>query len=353
VSSLASVDAKIADRTDSETRSFARFRAVVAEIAGKALRTDHSARMLDESLALVAQTLDVEYCAVLELLPGGRALRVRSGVGWRQGVVGHTTIGTGADSQAGYTLLCNQPVVVEDLMTETRFSGSPLLREHEVVGGATVIIHTGEDRYGVLGVYTGRPRLFSPGEVALLTEVAGILGLTIQREQAIQRSAKEALDLYENAPCGYHSIDKDGLFVRVNDTELGWLGYARDETIGKLRFSDLLTPASLAAFRESFPKFIAEGAIRNVEFDMVRKDGTILPVLLSETAITDSAGSYLTSRSTIFDITTRKEAENRIRMLASLQSVVADLGTRALGGNSLTEALDEATTQVARALQTD
>ena len=353
MTSLASVDPKIADRTEGETRSLARLRAALAEIGGKALRTDHSGRVLDESLALVAQALDVEYCAVLELLPDGKALLVRSGVGWRPGLIGHTTIGTGTDSQAGYTLLCNRPVVVEDIRSETRFSCSPVLREHEIAGSATVIIHTGEGSYGVLGAYTGKPRLFSTDEVNFLTEVASILGLTIQREQASQQSAKEVFDLYENAPCGYHSIDKDGLFVRVNGTELRWLGYARDEVIGKLKFSALLTPSSLTVFEESFPRFIAEGAIRNLEFDMVRKDGTILPVLLSETAITDSAGNYLRSRSTIFDITTPKEAENRIRMLAGLQSVVADLGARALRGGSLTEVFDEAAGRVAQALQTD
>ena len=60
-----------------------------------------------------------------------------------------------------------------------------------------------------------------------------------------------------------------------------------------------------------------------------------LPVLLSATAITDSAGNYLMSRSTIYDITARKQAENEIRMLARLQSVVADLGERALAGRAL------------------
>jgi hypothetical protein len=36
---------------------------------------------------------------------------------------------------------------------------------------------------------------------------------------------------------------------------------------------------------------------------MIRKDGTILPVLLNSTAIRDAAGNYLMSRSTVMDIT--------------------------------------------------
>ena len=273
-----------------------------------------------------------------------------------QGLVGHATVGAGKDSQAGYTLLSDQPVIVEDLRTETRFSGPPLLHEHGVVSGMSVIIPTGEGPYGVLGAHTTKRRSFSKDEVNFLKAVANVLGMTIERErteQALQKSAEEVLDLYNHAPCGYHSVDKDGVFVRVNDTELAWLGYTREEMIGKLKFSDVLTPESLKTFQESFPRFKAQGAIRDLEFDMVRKDGTILPVLLSATAITDSAGNYLASRSTIYDITARKRAENEVRMLARLQSVVADLGERALRGAPLSQMLDDAASQVAQALDVD
>ena len=142
-------------------------------------------------------------------------------------------------------------------------------------------------------------------------------------------------------------FDKDGVFDRVNDTELSWLGYTRDEMVGKRNFADVLTPESLKSFRENFPRFKAKGAVRDLEFEMVRKDGSILPVLLSATAITDSAGNYVSSRSTIYDITARKRAENETRMLAHLQSVVADIGERALRGAPLSQMLDDAANQVA------
>jgi sigma-B regulation protein RsbU (phosphoserine phosphatase) len=178
---------------------------------------------------------------------------------------------------------------------------------------------------------------------------------TRARERAAEAEAsqREVLDLYNNAPCGYHSLDKDGVFVRINDTEISWLGYTRDEIVGKLNFSAVLTPRSFETFRETFPRLKAQGAIRDIEFDIVRKDGTSLPVLLSATAITDSEGNYVSSRSTMFDITARERAENEVRMLAQLQSVVADLGERALGGASLPAMMDDAAAQVARALQVD
>jgi PAS domain S-box-containing protein len=175
----------------------------------------------------------------------------------------------------------------------------------------------------------------------------------MQRAEALRRSADEIRDLYDHAPCGYHSVDKDGFFVRVNDTELSWLGYTREEMIGKLRFADVVTPECVKIVEESFPKLKAQGAIRDIEYVMVRKDGTTLPVLLSATAVTDGAGNYLMSRSTIYDITARKKAEDAVRMLARLQSVVADLGERALRGAPLSQMLDDAASQAALALGAD
>jgi sigma-B regulation protein RsbU (phosphoserine phosphatase) len=171
-----------------------------------------------------------------------------------------------------------------------------------------------------------------------------------QSEEALKRSAEEIRDLYNHAPCGYHSLDRDGVFVRINDTELEWLGYARDEVIGKCRFNDLLTPAGLKTFERSFPQLKAKGAIQDLEFDLVRRDGTTFPVLVSATAIKDAAGNYLKSRSTVYDITERKRAENGIRQLARLQGVVADLGAKALRSDQPGTVLDEAVTMIAGTL---
>jgi len=133
-------------------------------------------------------------------------------------------------------------------------------------------------------------------------------------EDALQRSAEEIEDLYNNAPCGYHSLDKDGIFVRINDTELSWLGYMREEVMGKIKFPDILTPESLKIFSREFPLFKSRGYVRDLEFELVRKDGRILPVLLSAVAIKDAAGDYVMSRSTVFDMTERKEADMRTRL---------------------------------------
>ena len=130
-----------------------------------------------------------------------------------------------------------------------------------------------------------------------------------QAEREVMAKIKEIEDLYDNAPCGYHSLDKDGVFLRVNQTELSWLGYTKDELVGKKSFADILTEDSREDFRKNFSVFKKQGWIRDLEFKLVRKDGTTFPVLLNATAVKGPDGNYLMSRSTVFDITERKQAE--------------------------------------------
>jgi PAS domain S-box-containing protein len=132
-------------------------------------------------------------------------------------------------------------------------------------------------------------------------------------EEAARKYAAVVQDLYDNAPCGYHSLDADGIYVRINDTELQWLGYDRDEIIGKKSFADLITPESMEVFHNNFRIFKEQGHVDGLEYLMLRKDGSSMPVLLSATAIRDKQGKYVMSRGVLLDITDRKQAEETLR----------------------------------------
>ena len=131
-------------------------------------------------------------------------------------------------------------------------------------------------------------------------------------ENSLRESSEEIEDLYNHAPCGYHSLDKDGIICRINDTELAWLGYTRDELIGRMKWTDLITSASQRTFRENFPQLKKQGSVSDLEIEIIRKDGTMFTGLINATAIYDASGDYLSSRSSVFDITERKNAENKL-----------------------------------------
>ena len=143
-------------------------------------------------------------------------------------------------------------------------------------------------------------------------------------EEKRERVTQEIHDLYNNAPCGYHSLDKDGIFLKINDTELSWLGYSPEEIIGRKKFTDLITEKSVDVFRKNYPVFKEQGWIHDLEFDMIKKDGTIMPVLLNSTAIKDQNGNFVMSRSTIFDITERKLADETLKFQNTLLSTQSE-----------------------------
>jgi PAS domain S-box-containing protein len=146
----------------------------------------------------------------------------------------------------------------------------------------------------------------------------------MHRYRARYASERETQDLYNRAPCGYHSLDKDGILRQINQTELAWLGYTRDEVVGKMKWPDLLAPASHQIFHESFPQFMKQGFVRNLEIEMMRKDGTILVGLVNATAIYDADGDFVMSRSSVVDISKRRRAENELRWQQSFMRQIID-----------------------------
>ncbi|HEY0654528.1 MAG TPA: CHASE3 domain-containing protein [Chryseosolibacter sp.] len=134
----------------------------------------------------------------------------------------------------------------------------------------------------------------------------------VESEARFDLAMREVEDLYNNAPCGYHSLNEHGVIVNVNNTLCNWLGYSREELIGKCSFITLLNDRSKAIFREAFPKFKIEGSVYDLEFGLIRKDGSEFPVALSAVALRDEEGRFVKSRAVTVDTTDRKKAEAEI-----------------------------------------
>jgi signal transduction histidine kinase/HAMP domain-containing protein/ActR/RegA family two-component response regulator len=157
---------------------------VVGALGQFAIVSSDMPALLNQVVMLVSQTLEVEYCGVLELLPNGRFFTMRAGVGWKAGSVGKVIVPADHVSQAGFTLSAGEPVVVEDLSSETRFRGSPYLVDHGVISGVTVAVTGHGSVFGVLGVHTTRGRKFTEDEVQFLLSVATLLAMAIERGRA-------------------------------------------------------------------------------------------------------------------------------------------------------------------------
>lgn len=119
-------------------------------------------------------------------------------------------------------------------------------------------------------------------------------------------------DLFENAPCGYLSTDKDGRIGRANRTLATWLGVEPADLAGR-RFSDLLTVGGKLFYETHLaPLLRMQGSFSEVAVDLARVDGQKLPVLVNAVERRDDEGRPLFIRITVFRAVERRRYEQNL-----------------------------------------
>ncbi|MFJ4842372.1 PP2C family protein-serine/threonine phosphatase [Streptomyces sp. NPDC088746] len=122
-----------------------------------------------------------------------------------------------------------------------------------------------------------------------------------------------AEELYDSAPCGYLSTLMDGTIAKINSTLLTWLGRSREEVVGRMRFTDLLTVGGRIYHDTHFaPLLSMQGSISGIALDIKKAEGGRLPVLISSLTKTDSDGRPLLIRTTVFDASDRRSYEREL-----------------------------------------
>jgi sigma-B regulation protein RsbU (phosphoserine phosphatase) len=123
----------------------------------------------------------------------------------------------------------------------------------------------------------------------------------------------DVVDLYENAPCGYVSMLPDGTVIKANETFLRMCARARHEIVGHLRFQQLLTPGGQIYFETHFaPMLRMQGSVREIAVELVRGDGTRVPVLVNAGQKVDADGHVVAVRAAVFDATERRAYEGEL-----------------------------------------
>jgi PAS domain S-box-containing protein len=283
---------EIAERTEAEKQLRARVhqQEKIVELGLAALAGMDLSGLMENACYLITQTLGVEYCKILELLPDDNLI-LRAGVGWKEGCVGHVTVAGGSNSQAGFTLLAREPVIVEDLRLERRFNGPPLLSEHGVVSGMSVIIRTRERPFGVLGAHTSQKRTFVKDDIHFIQAIANTIGEMIERrqsEETLSRRDSWLRSLIATTQDAVVSIDRQGCIVLFNPAAERIFGYRTEEIAGKKVNQLMAEPHasehdSYIARYERTGEARAIGRIRTVMAK--RKNGEQFPIELSVTEI--------------------------------------------------------------------
>jgi diguanylate cyclase (GGDEF)-like protein/PAS domain S-box-containing protein len=130
-------------------------------------------------------------------------------------------------------------------------------------------------------------------------------------EEALRDSERRFRDLFDNAPVGYHEVDAQGRYQRVNNTELAMLGYSEHELLGQPVWEFIVEEASSEhSFHE---KMAGRMPLQPYERTFRRKDGRLLPVLVEDRMLYDASGAPSGLRIAISDLSGRKRTEDALR----------------------------------------
>jgi diguanylate cyclase (GGDEF)-like protein len=171
----------------------ARQQECVARLGQFALSERDLQALLDQVVTAVARTLDLEFCTVLAPRRSEDKLDFVASEGFRADAIRDGEVANDRSSQAGSVLNGHEPVVVDDLNTETRFEPSSLLLDHGVVSCMSVVIDGRIQPFGVLSVHTGHHRRFRVDDVNFLTAVANVLSAAVDRHRKEEATRQAAL----------------------------------------------------------------------------------------------------------------------------------------------------------------
>jgi diguanylate cyclase (GGDEF)-like protein/PAS domain S-box-containing protein len=168
--------------------------AAVAALGERALEGGPLPALFDHAIAVVGEVLRADFAGICELSDDESSFTMRSGVGFPEGLVRNLTFPADwSGSQAGFTMLSKEPVVMRDAGEEQRFEISDHFRDLRVTSGLSVIVQGRGRPYGVLGVHSLQRRDFSEGDITFLQSVANVLANAIDRVRTEEETRRRGL----------------------------------------------------------------------------------------------------------------------------------------------------------------
>ena len=180
---------------------------------------------------------------------------------------------------------------------------------------------------GTLAVYRRQPGIPSARDHELMMRMAQIAGIAIERraaEDALRNSESKFRGLFESVMEGVYQTSRDGRILVANPAFVKLLGYSCAEELYQV-------PAGALYWypndRENFARRAeVEGELRNEEYVLRRKDGSMLVVVDNCRVVRDAHGQVCGFDGTLTDITERKKAETAVfqakeRAQVTLQSI--------------------------------
>ncbi|MBK5570498.1 PAS domain S-box protein [Ensifer sp. SSB1] len=139
----------------------------------------------------------------------------------------------------------------------------------------------------------------------------------VRFEGALQANEERLRAIFSQSAAGIGQMDLTGRFLLVNNRFCEIVGYSEAELL-TMRMHDITFPEDVAESARRFKTMASTGQSYEIEKRYLRKDGSLVWVTSSVSALRDERGNFREAAAVIVDITERKRAQEVERRLAAI-----------------------------------
>ncbi|HEY3959913.1 MAG TPA: EAL domain-containing protein [Solirubrobacteraceae bacterium] len=160
------------------------------------------------------------------------------------------------------------------------------------------------------------------GEIVGAASIAHDTSRRIAAEQELHKSERIHSQILESAAEGIWRIDAELVTDYANPSIAEMLGYTVEEMLGS-HLADFLDDEGMSTARASMERQ-SRGVTERMEVSLLRKDGAVLPALVSVNAVFDDAGTISGNLAIVTDLSKQRQAETHLRKTETFLASVTE-----------------------------
>jgi PAS domain S-box-containing protein len=284
------VSLDISDQKQAERnlQRYAEQQAILAYLSERALSLAVDENLLQETTLLLAATLNVEYSGFYQCDPQKQAYVLAAGAGWNDDAIGYHALKMGV-GDGDQTFQSRSTVIVDDLLTETRFKPDAHLLEYGIRSSITITVEQRGEILGILGAFSTEPGHFEEQDAYFITAVGAWISAYIERkeiddelrrlnallEQRVTARTAQLQMILDSTGEGIAYLQR-GEIDYINPALCAMTGYDASELIGQ-DFARLIpqTPQE-ETDTDVFDSNMFNSPLWRGELKIEKKDGTII-----------------------------------------------------------------------------
>ena len=217
----------------------------------------------------------------------------------------------------GRVLSSGRPAWIADVSREPRFPRAAEAKKAGLKSAVAFPVPAG-DRTGAVVEFFSREAMKANEQLLeAMVSIGTELGRAFERSRELSM-ARQAAELYrsvvETSPDAIMVADLNGTMLMCNQQAAIHYGAKTPEELVGLNGFDIIAPEDRERAAENARLTLETGGVRNIEYTLVRKDGTRFPAELSASVIRDPRGQARAFIAVVRNVSERKQSETALRV---------------------------------------